>query len=213
MPPFATPGPENRPRDPLRPGRRVRVTLITPGILLAAAAVALAFLYPVRHPAADPAESSPRHYRPEGPGARAGTIGLRLGSRVFSLKHPELGTGTVTDLRYPARVDFDSGEVALDLKELRLYIPEDEPAEKPAGRVTAPGSADRTPVSIDDGLEPGNFLRHYVVCPGRPQLGHGIVREVTTVYTVNYPSGTRVQTDQEVRHAAPPQGPVAGESR
>jgi hypothetical protein len=183
----------------LHTGGWVRVSVMTRGTLLALGAlIGTAVALPRAQGPGDAAER-PAPLRLAEPGAREGTLGLRPGSRVYGLSHPELGTGTVVKVRRAARVDFGSRIVTLDVAEMRhadpRHPPEATTAETAAG---LPGEAPPLGNRTDAPMFP---LVSRVTCPSRTELGHGIVIKITSVFTVEYETGTRIQTDEEIRPA------------
>jgi hypothetical protein len=200
--PAAPRNPGNRPRFTPGPhtGRQVCVSIMTRGtLLLLGALIAIVIALPRGPGPGDAAAEYPSALRLAEPGAREGTWGLRPGSRVYCLPHPDLGTGTVVEVRRTARVAFGSSIVTMDEAEMRhadpLRPPEDPAAEAAAG---TPGETPPVGSRNDAPMFP---LVSRVTCPSRPELGHGIVIKTTSIFTVEYETGTRIQADDEIRPA------------
>src|SRR5262249_27948779 len=138
----------------------------------------------------------------DSPGIREGTLGVGVGSLVYCLGHPDLGTGTVAGVNgLQARVWFEPGELALPQAEIQLAepVPPDEPRAAPG----AGGSPGEHPFDRAAPRAPRIFPNTAVVCPSRPELGRGFLLSLHRVFTVRYDSGLRTQTDEEIRPAPP----------
>src|SRR5262245_13820433 len=135
-----------------RPGQRVKLSVLTPvawlalGALIGGVAAVSLRQEPggaevedlsSRPPIGNPASAAER----DSPGIGEGALGLGVGSRVYGLGHPDLGTGTVVGVNgLLARVWFESGEWTLPRAEIRRAEPvhPDEPRAEP-GAGGSPG--------------------------------------------------------------------------
>jgi hypothetical protein len=201
--PRLTPGPtieRNGRAAGIHTGGVVRVSIMTRGMLvvlcvLTGAAVAL----PRGQRPGDAAAENPPPLRLAEPGARRGTWGLRPGSKVYCLSHPDLGTGTVVEVRRSAHVAFGSRVLTLDEAEMRHADPPRPPGD-PAAEIAAGSPGETFPVGSRINA-PKFPLPSRVTCPSRPELGNGIVIKTKSVFTVQYETGTRIQADDEIRPA------------
>jgi hypothetical protein len=86
-------------------GGWVRVSIMTRGTLLVLAAlIGTAVALPRGQGPGDAAAENPLPLRVAEPGVRDGAWGLRPGSRVYCLSHPDLGLGTVVEDKRATRV-------------------------------------------------------------------------------------------------------------
>jgi hypothetical protein len=178
----------------LGPGLMTRGTLLVLGAL-----IGIAVALPRGQGPGDAAAENLPPLRLAEPGARRGTWGLRPGSKVYCLSHPDLGTGRVVEVKRASRVAFGSSILTLDEDEMRHAAPPQPPAD-PAAE-TAAGSPGETPSVGSRSNAPMFPPVSRVTCPSRPELGQGIVIKTTSVFTVEYETGTRIQTDKEIRPA------------
>jgi hypothetical protein len=103
------------------------------------------------------------------------------------------------EVKRAARGAFGSRILTLDEAEMRHADPP-QPPEDPAAE-TAAGSPGEMP-SVGSLTDAPTFPPvSRVTCPSRPELWHGIVIKITSVLTVKYETGTRIQTDEEIRPA------------
>jgi hypothetical protein len=165
-------------------------------LLLCAAILRLMMVASDQSPA-EAIDEAPRNLSQE-PGFRAGTLELGVGSSVFCSAHPDLGPGTILEVRNTALVVFELRTLDVDLAEIENEEPTD-PEDGPADELArlpeqrAPGDMLSTVRGFD--------LLEGVICPKHPELGAGTIARFWKAFVVKYASGVRTQTDREVRPA------------
>jgi hypothetical protein len=167
--------------------------------LLLCLSIGIAVALPRVQGPGDPAAEGAMPFRAVEPGYREGTWGLSPGSRVTSLSEPELGPGTVVEIKTAARVFFGSNDLLMETTELlsaessRLDV---DPASK-----AATDSREESPSILGPTLVADFPQFSRVICPARPELGCGMVAKKARIFTVRYASGTQTQTDVQIRPA------------